>query len=91
MTLSPFKVRLHMKKLFQLNYHFSKECAYFFAFALHFFSENVGNVRDEHDERFHQEMNTIGQRYQRFCDQLMMENLILFATQAMTATRAWLY
>ncbi|CAK9820022.1 hypothetical protein ANTQUA_LOCUS10411 [Anthophora quadrimaculata] len=39
---------------------------------LNFFPENLGNVSDEHGERFHQEMKTIERRYQGFWDKRMM-------------------
>jgi len=38
---------------------------------LDFFPENLGDVSNEHGERFHQEIKTIEQRYQGFWDERM--------------------
>ncbi|CAK9833042.1 hypothetical protein ANTRET_LOCUS9781 [Anthophora retusa] len=45
---------------------------------LNFFPENLGDVSDEHGERFHQEMKTIERRYQGFWDERMMGDYIWF-------------
>ncbi|CAK9801864.1 hypothetical protein ANTPLA_LOCUS2983 [Anthophora plagiata] len=40
---------------------------------LNFFPENLGDVSDEHGERFHQEIKTIERRYQGFWDERMID------------------
>ena len=45
---------------------------------LDFFPENLGDVSDEHGERFHQEIKTIEQRYQGFWDERMLGDYIWF-------------
>lgn len=45
---------------------------------LDFFPENLGDVSDEHGERFHQEMKTMEQRYQGFWDERMLGDYIWF-------------
>ncbi|CAK9833810.1 hypothetical protein ANTRET_LOCUS10438 [Anthophora retusa] len=39
---------------------------------LNLFPENLGDISDEHGERFHQEMKTIDWPYQEFLDERMM-------------------
>ncbi|CAK9829696.1 hypothetical protein ANTRET_LOCUS6991 [Anthophora retusa] len=39
---------------------------------LNLFQENLGDISDEHGERFHQEMKTIDWPYQEFLDERMM-------------------
>ena len=45
---------------------------------LDFFPENLGDVSDEHGERFHQKIKTIEQRYQGFWDERMLGDYIWF-------------
>ena len=45
---------------------------------LKFFPENLGDVSDEHGERFHQDMKSIEGRYQGFWDEAMMGDYIWF-------------
>lgn len=48
---------------------------------LDFFPDNLGDVSDEHGERFHQEMKTIEKRYQGFWNERMMGDYIWFLTR----------
>ena len=55
---------------------------------LDFFPENLGDVSDEHGERFHQEIKTIEQRFQRFWDERMLRDYIFnFSSQKRTQRR----
>ncbi|XP_022900735.2 uncharacterized protein [Onthophagus taurus] len=45
---------------------------------LNFFPENLGDVSDEHGERFHQQMKNIERRYQGNWDERMMGDYIWF-------------
>lgn len=45
---------------------------------LDFFPDNLGDVSDEHGERFHQEMKSIERRYQGHWDERMMADYIWF-------------
>lgn len=45
---------------------------------LDFFPNNLGDVSDEHGERFHQEMKSMEQNYQGFWDERMMGDYIWF-------------
>lgn len=43
---------------------------------LDFFPENLGDVSDEHGERFHQQMHAIERRYNGFWDAAMMGDYV---------------
>lgn len=45
---------------------------------LDFFPDNLGDVSDEHGERFHQQMKEIEHRYQGFWNEAMMGDYIWF-------------
>lgn len=48
---------------------------------LNFFPKNLGDVSDEHGERFHQQLKTIERRYQGFWDEAMLGDYIWFLTR----------
>lgn len=48
---------------------------------LKFFPDNLGDVSDEHGERFHQQIKTIERRYQGFWDEAMLGDYVWFLTR----------
>jgi hypothetical protein len=53
---------------------------------LDFFPTNLGDVSDEHGERFHQDISTLETRYQGHCNPNMMGDYCWFLQRATTAT-----
>ena len=54
--------------------HISKST--FLTFAFGFFRENLGDVSEEHGERFHQDIQTMEKRYQGRWDSAMMGDYV---------------
>lgn len=58
-------------------YYFTKKKQKSLKYA-HFFPKNLGDLIDEHGERFHQEIKSMERRYQGFWNERMMGDYIWF-------------
>ncbi|GBN54147.1 hypothetical protein AVEN_185761-1 [Araneus ventricosus] len=55
---------------------------------LEFYRENLGSVRDEHGERFHQDILNMGARYQGKCNPKMLADYFLDIENGYSSSQA---